>query len=69
MFDFFDSGMMEGLAWRLARCTRWRLGGACPLREPAGAHTLTLHAALAATRYNPTERRREALLTYYPPNV
>ncbi|KAG6459750.1 hypothetical protein O3G_MSEX011580 [Manduca sexta] len=69
MFDFFDAGMMEGLAWRLLRCTRWRLGGACPLREPLGRHTLTLHAALAATRYNAVERRREALLTYYPPHV
>ncbi|KPI91107.1 Zinc finger protein jing-like [Papilio xuthus] len=69
MFDFFDASTMEGLAWRLSRSTRWRLGGACPLREPAGAHTLTLHAMLAATRYNAAERRREALLTYYPPHV
>ncbi|XP_047545996.1 zinc finger protein jing isoform X1 [Vanessa atalanta] len=69
MFDFFDAGMMEGLAWRLSRSTRWRLGGACPLREPAGRHTLTLHAALAATRYNAAEARREALVTYYPPHV
>ncbi|XP_026326766.1 zinc finger protein jing homolog isoform X2 [Hyposmocoma kahamanoa] len=69
MFDFFDAGTMEGLAWRLSRSTRWRLGGSCPLREPPGRHTLTLHAALAATRYNAQERRREALLTYYPPNV
>ncbi|CAH2091672.1 unnamed protein product [Euphydryas editha] len=69
MFDFFDAGMMEGLAWRLSRCTRWRLGGACPLREPPGRHTLTLHAALAATRYNAAEARREALVTYYPPHV
>ncbi|XP_045492776.1 myb-like protein U isoform X1 [Colias croceus] len=68
MFDFFDSGMMEGLAWRLSRCTRWRLGGACPLREPPGRHTLTLHAALTATRAAPGGRR-EALMTYYPPNV
>ncbi|XP_039745773.1 zinc finger protein jing isoform X2 [Pararge aegeria] len=69
MFDFFDSGMMEGLSWRLSRCTRWRLGGGCPLREPAGRHTLTLHAAVSATRYNAAEARREALLTYYPPDV
>ncbi|KAI5641877.1 hypothetical protein NE865_05876 [Phthorimaea operculella] len=69
MFDFFDPGMMEGLAYRLARCTRWRLGGSCPLREPAGRHTITLHAALTATRYNAQEARREALLTYYPPHV
>ncbi|CAH0717445.1 unnamed protein product, partial [Brenthis ino] len=69
MFDFFDAGTMEGLAWRLSRCTRWRLGGACPLREPPGRHTLTLHASLAATRYNAAEARREALLTYYPPHV
>ncbi|KAJ2950834.1 hypothetical protein O0L34_g9107 [Tuta absoluta] len=69
MFDFFDPGMMEGLAYRLARCTRWRLGGSCPLREPAGKHTITLHAALTATRYNAQESRREALLTYYPPHV
>ncbi|CAH2063728.1 unnamed protein product, partial [Iphiclides podalirius] len=69
MFDFFDAGTMEGLAWRLSRSTRWRLGGACPLREPPGRHTLTLHAALTATRYNAAEARREALLTYYPPHV
>lgn len=69
MFDFFDAGMMEGLAWRLSRCTRWRLGGACPLREPPGRHTLTLHAALKATRYNALEARVEALLTYFPPHV
>ncbi|XP_034825498.1 zinc finger protein jing homolog isoform X2 [Maniola hyperantus] len=69
MFDFFDPGMMEGLAWRLSRCTRWRLGGGCPLREPPGRHTLTLHAAIGATRYNAAEARREALLTYYPPHV
>ncbi|XP_060800564.1 zinc finger protein jing isoform X2 [Amyelois transitella] len=69
MFDFFDAGTMEGLAWRLSRCTRWRLGGHCPLREPAGRHTLTLHAVLKATRYNATEARREALLTYFPPHV
>ncbi|KAF9815173.1 hypothetical protein SFRURICE_006737 [Spodoptera frugiperda] len=69
MFDFFDSGMMEGLAWRLVRSTRWRLGGACPLREPPGRHTLTLRAALTATRYNAAADRREALVTYYPPNV
>ncbi|XP_061378715.1 zinc finger protein jing isoform X2 [Danaus plexippus] len=68
MFDFFDSGMMEGLAWRLARSTRWRLGGFCPLRD-GGGHTLTLHAALTATRYNPATAAREALLTYYPPHV
>ncbi|CAK1551574.1 unnamed protein product [Leptosia nina] len=69
MFDFFDSGMMVGLQWRLLRCTRWRLSGGCPLREPPGRHTLTLHAALSATRYNATDGTREALLTYYPPNV
>ncbi|XP_047519581.1 uncharacterized protein LOC125059259 [Pieris napi] len=69
MFDFFDTGMMQGLQWRLLRCTRWRLGGSCPLREPPGRHTITLHAALSATRYNAIEGRREALLTYYPPNV
>ncbi|XP_068628220.1 zinc finger protein GLI1 isoform X2 [Battus philenor] len=69
MFDFFDAGTMEGLVWRLSRSTRWRLGGACPLREPPGRHTLTLHAALAATRYNALAARREALLTYYPPHV
>ncbi|XP_045518620.1 zinc finger protein jing [Pieris brassicae] len=69
MFDFFDTGMMQGLQWRLLRCTRWRLGGSCPLREPPGRHTITLHAALTATRYNAIEGRREALLTYYPPNV
>ncbi|XP_037870818.1 uncharacterized protein LOC119629350 isoform X3 [Bombyx mori] len=69
MFDFFDAGTMEGLVWRLMRCTRWRLGGACPLREPRGRHTLTLHAALAATRYNAATHTREALVTYYPPHV
>ncbi|XP_023939318.2 zinc finger protein jing homolog isoform X2 [Bicyclus anynana] len=69
MFDFFDTGMMEGLAWRLSRCTRWRLGGGCPLREPPGRHTLTLHAAVAASRYNAADARRETLLTYYPPHV
>ncbi|CAH0629103.1 unnamed protein product [Chrysodeixis includens] len=72
MFDFFDAGMMEGLAWRLSRATRWRLGssGAGALREPPGArHTLTLRAALAATRYNAAAGRREALVTYYPPHV
>ncbi|XP_072941850.1 uncharacterized protein jing isoform X2 [Epargyreus clarus] len=69
MFDYFDAGTMEGLAWRLSRCTRWRLGGACPLREPPGRHTLTLHAAVSATRYNAAEGRREALVTYYPPHV
>ncbi|CAK1578037.1 unnamed protein product [Parnassius mnemosyne] len=69
MFDFFDTGIMEGLAWRLSRSTRWRLGGACPLREPPGRHTLTLHASLAATRYNAAAARTEALLTYYPPHV
>ncbi|XP_041973447.1 zinc finger protein jing homolog isoform X2 [Aricia agestis] len=69
MFDFFDAGTMEGLAYRLLRATRWRLGGACPLREPPGAHTLTLTATVAATRYNAAARRREALLTYSPPHV
>ncbi|RVE44884.1 hypothetical protein evm_010484 [Chilo suppressalis] len=69
MFDFFDAGMMEGLAWRLARVTRWRLGGACPLREPRGRHTLTFTAALQATRYNHARRCTEALLTYRPPHV
>ncbi|KAJ8726782.1 hypothetical protein PYW08_015179 [Mythimna loreyi] len=69
MFDFFDAGMMEGLVWRLARCTRWRLSSAALLREPPGRHTLTLRAALTATRYNAAEHRREALVTYYPPNV
>ncbi|XP_052751659.1 zinc finger protein jing homolog isoform X1 [Galleria mellonella] len=69
MFDFFDAGTMEGLAWRLTRCTRWRLGGTCPLREPAGQHTLTLHAALRATRYNAAADRTEALVTYFPPHV
>ncbi|XP_028173693.1 zinc finger protein jing homolog isoform X2 [Ostrinia furnacalis] len=69
MFDFFDASMMEGLAWRLGRVTRWRLGGGCPLREPPGRHTLTLHAALQATRYNAQAHAHEALLTYYPPHV
>ncbi|KAM3968189.1 AE binding protein 2 jing [Aphomia sociella] len=69
MFDFFDAGTMEGLAWRLSRCTRWRLGGTCPLREPPGRHTLTLHAVLRATRYNAAADRTEALLTYFPPHV
>ncbi|XP_037968046.2 zinc finger protein jing [Plutella xylostella] len=69
MFDFFDAGTMEGLAWRLGRITRWRLGGSCPLREPQGAHTLTLHAVLTATRYNAVEERREALVSYYPPHI
>ncbi|XP_075972618.1 AE binding protein 2 jing isoform X2 [Anticarsia gemmatalis] len=69
MFDFFDAGMMEGLAWRLARVTRWRLGGGCPLREPAGRHTLTLRAELRASRYNAASQRREALVTYHPPHV
>ncbi|XP_047023708.1 uncharacterized protein LOC124632789 isoform X1 [Helicoverpa zea] len=69
MFDFFDAGMMEGLAWRLLRATRWRLRGACPLREPPGRHTLTLRASLTATRWNATERTTEALVTYYPPHV
>ncbi|XP_050681583.1 zinc finger protein jing homolog isoform X2 [Leptidea sinapis] len=69
MFDFFDSGMMEGLVWRLSRCTTWRLGGGCPLREPPGRHTLTLHASLTAMRYNAADGRREALLTYYPPHI
>ncbi|CAG9791775.1 unnamed protein product [Diatraea saccharalis] len=69
MFDFFDAGTMEGLAWRLTRVTRWRLGGACPLREPGGRHTLTLTATLHATRYNAAARRTEALLVYHPPHV
>ncbi|KAL4704094.1 hypothetical protein ACJJTC_016352 [Scirpophaga incertulas] len=69
MFDFVDAGMMEGLAWRLLRCSRWRVGGAWPLPEPPGRHTLTLSAACVATRYNPALRRREALLTYHPPHV
>lgn len=69
MFDFFDAGTMEGLAWRLLRCTRWRLGGGCPLREPPGRHTLTLHAAIAASRYNAAKARREMLVTYTPPHV
>ncbi|KAI8439935.1 hypothetical protein MSG28_001386 [Choristoneura fumiferana] len=69
MFDFFDTGIMERLAWQLSRGTRWRLGGGCPLREPAGRHTLTLHAAVTATRYNAAAARNEALLTYYPPHV
>ncbi|GBP07215.1 Zinc finger protein jing homolog [Eumeta japonica] len=69
MFDFFDAGTMEGLAWRLARSTRWRLGGCCPLKEPTGRHTLTLTAALTATRYNTATARTEALVTYHPPHV
>ncbi|XP_059060192.1 uncharacterized protein LOC131853343 [Achroia grisella] len=69
MFDFFDAGTMEGLAWRLSQCTRWRVGGTCPLREPAGRHTLTLHAALRASRYNAAADRTEALVTYFPPHV
>ncbi|CAB3220838.1 unnamed protein product [Arctia plantaginis] len=70
MFDFFDAGMMEGLVWRLTRVTRWRLGGACPLRESdATRHTLTLRAHLRATRVNLADGRREALVTYNPPHV
>ncbi|XP_047989855.1 zinc finger protein jing homolog [Leguminivora glycinivorella] len=67
MFDFFDSGVMERLAWQLARTVRWRLGGACPLREPAGRHTLALLARAVATRR--AAGRSEALVTYYPPHV
>ncbi|KAJ0179152.1 hypothetical protein K1T71_004864 [Dendrolimus kikuchii] len=69
MFDFFDAGTMEGLAWRLTQCTRWRLGGGPLMRDPPGNHTLTLHVALMATRYNALEKRREALVTYHPPHV
>ncbi|XP_063375102.1 zinc finger protein jing isoform X1 [Cydia amplana] len=69
MFDFFDSGVMERLAWQLSRTVRWRLGGACPLREPAGRHTLALLARCTATRRNPAAAHTEMLLTYYPPHV
>lgn len=70
MFDFFDAGTMEGLQYRLLRCTRWRLGGGCPLREPQMTrHIISLHATLTATRYNSATGGREALVSYYPPNV
>ncbi|XP_053599753.1 zinc finger protein jing homolog isoform X2 [Plodia interpunctella] len=69
MFDFFDAGTMEGLAWRLSLSSRWRLAARCPLREARGRHALTLVAVLRAARYNAAERRREALVAYFPPHV